>query len=70
MDIIRRNFLPILAAMIWGSAFVAQSKGAELMPPLAFNTVRSIIATIALLLVWFGYTKIKKIPFLPPKGNR
>lgn len=70
MDILRRNFLPILAAMIWGSAFVAQSKGAELMPPLAFNTVRSIIATLALLLVWFGYTKIKKIPFLPPKGNR
>ena len=70
MDILRRNFLPILAAMIWGSAFVAQSKGAELMPPLAFNTVRSIIATMALLVLWLGYTKLKKIPFLPPKESR
>lgn len=70
MDKLRKNLLPILAAFIWGTAFVAQSKGAELMPPLAFNTVRSLIATLTLLIVVIVFAKIKKEPILPPKGKR
>ena len=46
---IRQNVLPVLAAMIWGSAFVAQSVGAEHMGPFSFNTARSIVAFFFLL---------------------
>lgn len=70
MDKLRKNLLPVLAAFIWGTAFVAQSKGAELMPPFTFNTVRSLIATAALLIVVIIFAKIKKEPILPPKGQR
>lgn len=70
MDPLRKKLLPILAAFIWGTAFVAQSAGAELMPPFAFNAVRSLIATLALLAVVIIFAKIKKEPILPPKGKR
>ncbi len=70
MEKIRHTLLPILAAFIWGTAFVAQSKGADLMPPLAFNAIRSVIAVAVLLLVRALFSKIQKEPFLPPKKNR
>ena len=70
MEKIRHTLLPILAAFIWGTAFVAQSEGAELMPPLAFNAVRSVIAVAVLLLVRAIFSKVQKEPFLPPKKNR
>ena len=46
---IRQNVLPVLAAMIWGSAFLAQSVGAEHMGPFTFNTARSVVAFFFLL---------------------
>ena len=46
---IRQNVLPLLAAMIWGTAFVAQSIGAEYLGPFAFNAVRAVIAFFFLL---------------------
>ena len=46
---IRQNVLPILAALIWGTAFVAQSMGAEYVGPFTFNAARSIIAFFFLL---------------------
>ncbi len=70
MEKIRQTLLPILAAFIWGTAFVAQSEGAELMPPLAFNAIRSVIAVVVLLLVRAIFSKVQKEPFLPPKKNR
>ena len=70
MELLRKNVFPILAAMIWGSAFVAQSVGAEYMSPFAFNTLRSCIATLALMLVVFLFAKIRKEPLLPPPGER
>ena len=45
----KQIILPLLAAMIWGSAFVAQKDGAELLGPLTFNWTRSLIAVAALL---------------------
>ena len=41
--------LPLLAAMIWGLAFVAQKGGAELLGPLSFNWARSLLAAVELL---------------------
>lgn len=40
-----------LAALIWGLAFVAQAQAADLVPPFAFNSIRSFIGAAALFLV-------------------
>ena len=45
----RQNALPVLAAFIWGTAFVAQSLAAPYVPPFAFNAIRSLIASAVLL---------------------
>ncbi len=39
----------VLAAMIWGSAFVAQRMGMDSAPPLTFNAVRSAVGVAALV---------------------
>lgn len=49
---IRQNLLPLLTAMIWGTAFVAQSVGAEHMEAFTFNTARAVIAFVFLLCLW------------------
>lgn len=46
---IRSYLLLLLAAMIWGAAFVAQSDGMDYMQPLSFNGMRQILAGLALL---------------------
>lgn len=70
MNTIRKNLFPVLAALIWGTAFVAQSVGAAYVPPFAFNTVRSLIAAAALLLAAFLFSKVRKEPLLPPRTQR
>ncbi len=39
----------ILAAIIWGLSFVAQSKGVEVIEPLTFNGIRMIVGGLVLL---------------------
>lgn len=41
----------LIAAIIWGSTFVAQSKGMNFLGPFSFNGIRCIIAVIFLSLV-------------------
>jgi drug/metabolite transporter (DMT)-like permease len=43
------SLMLVLAALIWGTAFVAQRKGMEYTGPLAFNGVRTIIGALVLL---------------------
>lgn len=43
----------ILATVIWGSTFVAQSVGVESIGPFSFLSIRCFLAVIALLLVLF-----------------
>lgn len=43
------NMLLILTALIWGSAFVAQSIGMEYIGPFTFGAVRSILGGLTLL---------------------
>ncbi len=50
---IRQTVFPLLAAFIWGTAFVAQSVGADLVEPFTFNTARSGIAFLSLLVLCF-----------------
>lgn len=42
------SLLLLLAAFIWGMAFVSQSKGMDYMGPLTFNGVRSLIGAFVL----------------------
>ena len=46
---IRQNVLPVLAALIWGTAFVFQSMGADFVGPFTFNAARSAVAFLFLL---------------------
>lgn len=43
----RGNFLLLLTAMIWGSSFVAQSAGADLISPAFFNGTRMLLSPLA-----------------------
>ena len=55
-----RNALALLAAFIWGTAFVGQSVSAERIGAFTFNFARSIIATITLIIVSIVFDRIKK----------
>ena len=50
---IKQVVLPLLAALIWGSAFTAQSLSAGHIPAFTFNALRSVAAVVALLVVIF-----------------
>ena len=55
-----RNLLALLAAFIWGTAFVGQSVGAERMGAFTFNFARSIIATVTLIIVSIVFDRVKR----------
>ena len=61
---LKGNLLLLLTAFIWGTSFIAQSKGVEEITPLAFNGIRSILGVVVLLPVIafldFGKRKNKK----------
>ncbi len=51
---LKYNLLLMLAALIWGSAFVAQSVGMDYLGPFSFNCVRSFMGSLVLLpVIWF-----------------
>ena len=45
----RGNLMLLLTALIWGSAFVAQKSGMDLIGPMAFNGIRTTIGGIVLI---------------------
>ena len=57
---VRADLLMLLAAAIWGFAFVAQREGMETMGPFLFNTARFFIGTVFLFpIVWYLSKKKK-----------
>lgn len=54
---IRQTVLPLLAAAIWGSAFVGQSVAGEYLPPFAVNAIRSLVAVVTLAAVIWGFRR-------------
>jgi drug/metabolite transporter (DMT)-like permease len=54
---VRNSFLLLLTAIIWGSAFVAQSVGMEHVEPFTFTFTRSIIGGVVLIPVIFVFRK-------------
>ncbi len=57
MKTIRQNVCPVLAALIWGLAFSAQSDCASKgMQPFTFNMLRSAIACVTLIIVAIAFS--------------
>lgn len=56
------ELLLVLAAIVWGFAFVAQKAGMEDIGPMAFNGIRFIIGSISLFpIIWFFDKKSKSV---------
>lgn len=55
-----RAGLLALAALIWGTAFVAQSMGMDYLGPCAFNAARSFVGSIALLPVIYAGDRLRQ----------
>jgi len=61
MKNLRNSIVLLLAALIWGIAFVAQTTGGDAIGPYSFNCIRSFIAVVVLFPV---------IKFFDIKGGR
>ncbi len=60
MNRIRANLLLILIAVIWGSAFVAQSHGMEHLGPMAFTGIRFLIGALVVApLMWREWQELQ-----------
>ncbi len=46
---LKGNLLLLLAAFVWGVSFIAQSKGVELISPVAFIGIRTMLGAIVLI---------------------
>jgi drug/metabolite transporter (DMT)-like permease len=51
------SILLLITAFIWGSAFVAQSVGNDIIKPFTFNCLRSVIGAISLIPVFIFMNK-------------
>lgn len=60
MNFIRHTILPLLAAFIWGTAFVSQVQGAETLDAFSFNMARSVVASVFLFVVALGVRMWRK----------
>ena len=54
------SLMLLLAAVIWGSAFVAQSMGMDFIQPFTFQAVRSLMGAAALLPVILLFGRLKR----------
>lgn len=61
----RGSLYLLLAAAIWGVAFVAQSSAADRVEPFTFNCIRSWIASTVLLAFLWARSRVKKEPLWP-----
>ena len=63
MKQLKGALLLTLAALIWGTAFVAQSLGMDHIGPFTFNSVRNFIAALVLVPVFLfleAYTEFHR----------
>lgn len=66
---LKGSIILIIAALIWGLAFVAQSGAAELVSPFTTNCLRSFIAAIVLYILYLILNRKEKKPFIPKDGQ-
>ena len=60
---IRQNVFPVLAALIWGTAFVAQSVAADHVEPFTFTAARSAVAFVFLLVLCLVFRALRQRDF-------
>ncbi|MCF8160517.1 MAG: DMT family transporter [Polaromonas sp.] len=61
MTRVHANVLLMLVALIWGSAFVAQSQGMAHVGPLTFTAVRFLIGSLVVApLMWLEWQKLER----------
>lgn len=72
MKTMKQNCCALLAAFIWGTAFVAQSTCAEYLGPFSVNALRSIIATavLAVIVLISRKTGLSKVKVKDKKYNK
>lgn len=62
---IRNSLLLVLTALVWGSAFVAQRKGGDVVGPFTFNGIRSFIGSAVLVPVILVLNRVKPSEKIP-----
>lgn len=62
MSVLRSNFLLLLAAAIWGFAFVAQRVGMQHLGPFTFNGVRFLLGSLSLIPLIFYFRENEDSP--------
>ncbi len=55
----------VVAALIWGLAFVVQNGVSELIPPFTFNALRSLVGAVSLYVFWLFTGKKETKTFFP-----
>ncbi len=61
------SLILLLTAILWGSGFISQKFGNEVMPPMAFNALRQIFAFF--VLIPFAHRSLKKSHYLSTDHN-
>lgn len=59
------NLILLLTAVLWGTGFISQKLGNEVMPPMTFNAVRQLMA--AVVLTPLALRGLKTSGYLSPK---
>ena len=67
---LRQVVFPILAAFIWGTAFVAQDLCADVIDTFTFNAARSYIAVVVLLVIIAIFSAFNKDKPTPTKMQK
>ncbi len=60
--VVRQVVFPILAAFIWGTAFVSQDLCADYIDAFTFNSIRSYVAVVVLLVIIAIFNKLSPPP--------
>lgn len=66
----RGNLLLLLTAVIWGTAFVAQSTGMEHLQPFTYNGIRTVIGGLALIPLIAVLDRLKPAEARPTPAQR
>ena len=66
----RQVVFPILAAFIWGTAFVAQDVCADVIDTFTFNAIRSYVAVVVLLIIMAIFGRVNKDKPAPSAAER
>ena len=60
----------LLAAIIWGSTFVAQRKGMDYITPFYFSALRSVAGSAMLLLIYYISSKKASLSYKPSEEEK